>query len=82
MSVQEKYAHLSSLKEVSSLRLSELDALFARYPVRFVNLFDSAARTPEQIDLRHVLEALQKAPEQLCAFAQEIANWLEKQAER
>mgnify|MGYP001773817192 CR=1 FL=1 len=34
-----------------------------------------------QIDLRHVLEALQNAPEQFNAFTREVANWLEKQVE-
>jgi uncharacterized protein YutE (UPF0331/DUF86 family)/predicted nucleotidyltransferase len=34
-----------------------------------------------QIDLRHVLEALQKAPEQFDTFAREVANWLEQQVE-
>lgn len=34
-----------------------------------------------RIDLRHVLEALQKAPEQFAAFAREVAVWLEQQTE-
>ena len=34
-----------------------------------------------QIDLRHVLEALQKAPEQFATFAREISDWLAKLTE-
>jgi len=34
-----------------------------------------------RIDLRHVLEALQQAPERFAAFAREIAGWLERQKE-
>ena len=34
-----------------------------------------------RIDLRHVLEALQQAPERYSLFAREVAVWLEKQRE-
>lgn len=48
MGVREKYAHLPSLRR--DFRLSELDALFARHPVRLVYLFGSAARMPEEAE--------------------------------